>query len=157
MSTFARKPAETKKWACAHWCVSPRAGNYTTVLNDEYTPFESKRQTAGGAPGGRKNTRTPGTGEALEGSREGLGPSRACGVSGLKTPAAEARKGPRIEQENLGVHGFRDRLEIYCGIGAPRDPTRPVRLSCTPSLNWLLPGCGSRSICSSRPCCRICW
>ena len=23
----------TKKWACAHWCVSPNAGKYTTVLS----------------------------------------------------------------------------------------------------------------------------
>jgi hypothetical protein len=25
------KRAQTKKWACAHWCVSPSARNYTTV------------------------------------------------------------------------------------------------------------------------------
>jgi hypothetical protein len=25
------KWAETKMWAFAHWCVSPIAGNYTTV------------------------------------------------------------------------------------------------------------------------------
>jgi hypothetical protein len=46
LPAFDVKAAETKKWACAHWCVSPNAGNYTTVLKHEYTPFVGKRQTA---------------------------------------------------------------------------------------------------------------
>jgi len=51
---------ETKKWACAHWCVSPNAGTYTTVSNLEYTLVEGKRQTMEGRFGGLKR------GEAAE-------------------------------------------------------------------------------------------
>jgi hypothetical protein len=42
------KVPETKKWACAHWCVSPNAGTYTTVSNLEYTLVRGKRQTCEG-------------------------------------------------------------------------------------------------------------
>jgi VWFA-related protein len=42
-------PAQTKKWACAHWCASTIPKNYdTTVFIANYTPASAKRQTSAG-------------------------------------------------------------------------------------------------------------
>src|SRR4029077_17465003 len=31
------KAAQTKMWACAHWCASPKSVSYTTVSKDNNT------------------------------------------------------------------------------------------------------------------------
>jgi len=37
--------AQTKKWACAHWCASPNAGTTQQFPILEYTLVTRKRQT----------------------------------------------------------------------------------------------------------------
>src|SRR5271156_2843723 len=46
------KTAETKKWACAHWCASPKSGTYTTVSKHQYTLLAGKKQTGVGCGAG---------------------------------------------------------------------------------------------------------
>jgi hypothetical protein len=53
----ARHLTGNKKWACAHWCVSPNAGNYTTVLPVIYAAWEQK--TNGGEGAATARNRTP--------------------------------------------------------------------------------------------------
>ena len=40
-----RGSAQTKKWACAHWCASPNAGTTQQFSIPEYTLVRRKRQT----------------------------------------------------------------------------------------------------------------